>query len=72
MKHELIKSTETRNDCIAGRKSLLWHLTIYNMPMYCSSLSYAVINKMPKNFLTVIQSFLVSILFINPYFIFNL
>jgi len=28
------KSTETRNDGITVRKkSLLWHLAIYNMPM---------------------------------------
>ena len=27
------KSTETRNDGITMRKSLLWHLTIYNMPL---------------------------------------
>ena len=27
------KSSETRNDGIKVRKSLLWHLTIYNMPM---------------------------------------
>jgi len=27
------KSSETRNDGIAVRKFLLWHLIIYNMPM---------------------------------------
>jgi len=28
------KSSETRNDGITVRKSLLWNLTIYNMPIY--------------------------------------
>jgi len=45
MKVGINKSSETRkfNDGITVRKSLLWHLTIYNMPIY-SSLSYAAIN----------------------------
>jgi len=34
MKVGIDKSTETRNDGITVRKFLLWHLTIYNMPMY--------------------------------------
>ena len=52
----LIKGSETRNDGITVRKSLLWKLTIYNVPMY--ALNYAGINVKNRDFLTVIPSFL--------------
>ena len=64
-----MKSAETRNDGITVWKSLLCHLLQHSSVSYIDMLK--IVKCQSKDFLTLIPSFLVSVLFIDPYFHFN-